>query len=141
MGVTRFAHDTGNMLVCGEVTVGGNHDVIRLSLLQNDKSELANGSSSIKSGRVEITPRWLNNLPPLLIHLQGNRLQLSSAKCQKNQEDILAVIVLHSVSTQRELGQNMPHQKVQNMVKMYSLYVWNTCSLVLIFLIFELALC
>lgn len=66
------------MLMCGGVIAGGNRDVIRLSLLRNDKSELADGSSSIKSVRVEITPRWLNNLLPLWIRLQGNRLRLSS---------------------------------------------------------------
>lgn len=84
IAVTRFAHDNSNMLMCGEMIAEGNHDVIRLSLLQNDKSELADESSSIKSGCVEITPCWLNNLLPLSICLQGNRLWLSSRRALQN---------------------------------------------------------
>lgn len=81
------------MLMCGEVIVGGNHNVILLSLLQNDQSELDDGSSSIKSECVEITPRWLNNLLPLLMCLQGNKLGSAHEKSLQHVKKIKRVFL------------------------------------------------
>lgn len=40
-GAAKFAHDNSNMLMSGELIVGCNRDVIRLSLLQNQKKGIS----------------------------------------------------------------------------------------------------
>lgn len=61
----------------GELIVGSSHDA---SLLRNDNGDLSNGSSSIKSACVEVTPRWLNNLLEEKENLGGSQLALQNAK-------------------------------------------------------------